>query len=300
MKIRYNVNTCDHPTKDNELMIHFTKVCPNKCEFCIDKINYGVRSKKPNIEAIKRTISKYKDQVQNITISGGEPFIFINELSDLVNWIKENTTVKILIITSVPNICYKEKEKFFDILSKCDSIQISLQHYMDEWGDRIRGSKTNFDRHSFYKEILDFCGTDKILGSINIIKPYFENKWDIMNNIRMFNQLGFKNIKICELFDYDKLYLDIPKVLEIKMNSPFAWGCKTEYKNVDKLFKSVPELKNYHFDGHLYIKRSCFMRSTMHQANIWDFLKMCTRWIFAKKYFFGVIHENGEIAPYWI
>ena len=294
MKIRYNINTCDHPVESSELMIHFTKVCPNNCVFCIDRINIGVDTNKPNIEKIIKSIDKYKNEVKNITISGGEPFIFINELETLVNWIKENTSLKILIITSVPNICYENKEQFFRILDKCDSIQISLQHYSEVISDRIRDSKSKFDRNIFYSEITNKYG-NKITGSINIIKPYFKTKYDIIRNVCQFNQLGFKNIKICELFDYDSLYIDIPKMLDIKMNSPFAWGCKTEYK---KTYDWIYNGKS--FNGHLYIKRSCFMRSKLHQANIWDFIKMCTRWIFAKKYFFGVIHENGEIAPYWL
>ena len=290
MKIRYNINTCDHPVDNNELMVHFTKACPNNCAFCIDKINLGVNTNKPDIDAIIESINKYKNNVKTVTISGGEPFAFIEELKILVNWIKFNTKLKLLIITSIPNICYERKKEFFEILDKCDSIQISLQHYDDKISDKIRKSKSTFNRKEFYKEIIEHCGSDKILGSINIIKPYFESKDNIINNIQQFNQLGFKNLKICELFDADEWYIDIPKMLNIKMNSPFAWGCKTEYK--------AP--KEWNFDGHLYIKRSCFMRSNMHQANIWDFIKMCTRWIFAKKYFFGVIHENGEIAPYWI
>lgn len=300
MKIRYNVNTCDHPAEASEIMIHFTKACPNNCSFCIDKLNIGVNTKKPDIKAIINSINRYKEYVKSVTISGGEPFIFMNELEELVNYLKENTNLKILIITSVPNICYKEKERFFNILDKCDSIQISLQHYVTTVADSIRETKSNFDRNNFYKEILDHCGTDKVLGSINIIKPFFENRWDILRNVMLFNKLGFKNIKICELFDADHLYVDIPKTLEIKMNSPFAWGCKTEVKNVDKLFMKDPELHDYHFQGHLYIKRSCFMRTNSKEANIWDFIKMCTRWIFAKKYFFCVVHENGEVAPYWI
>lgn len=300
MKIKYNVNTCDHPYKESELMIHFTKVCPNNCSFCIDKINMGVNTAKPDINAIIKTIDRYKNDVKNITISGGEPFIYINELYELVSWIKENTNLKILIITSVPNICYKEKQLFFGILDCCDSIQISLQHYMTQIADKIRDSKSDFERNDFYKEILDHCGADKILGSINVLKPYFEYRWDILRNVMLFNQLGFKNIKICEMFDADELYIDIPKTLGIKMNSPFASGCKTEVKNVDKLYKKDAELCDYHFDGHLYIKRICFYRTHLKQASIWDFIKICTRWIFAKKYFFGVIHENGQIAPYWI
>lgn len=300
MKIKYNINVCDSSKHKSELMIHFTKVCPNNCSFCIDKLNLGVNTKKPDIDKIIKTVDKYKNKVSNISISGGEPFVFMDDLLYFVNWIKENTELKILVITSVPNICYKEKEKFFEILDKCDNIQISLQHYITNLGDSIRGSKSDFDRNNFYKEILDHCGADKVLGSINILKPYFEYRWDILRNVMLFNQLGFKNIKICEMFDADDLYIDIPKTLGIKMNSPFASGCKAEVKNVDKLFKMDPELHDYHFQGHLYIKRTCFYRTKLQKASIWDLIKVCTRWIFAGKFFFGVVHENGEIHPYWV
>ena len=300
MKIKYNINICDSSKHKSELMIHFTKVCPNNCSFCIDKLNLGVNTKKPDIDKIIKTVDKYKNKVSNISISGGEPFVFMDDLLYFVNWIKENTELKVLIITSVPNICYKEKEKFFKILDKCDNIQISLQHYITNVGDSIRGSESDFDRNNFYKEILDHCGTDKILGSINILKPYFEYRCDILRNIMLFNKLGFKNIKICEMFDADNLYIDIPKTLGIKMNSPFASGCKTEVKDVDKLFKMDPELHDYHFHGHLYIKRTCFYRTKLQKASVWDLIKVCTRWIFAGKFFFGVVHENGEIHPYWV
>lgn len=292
MKIRYNINICDH--SESELMVHLTKLCPNNCAFCIDKINKGVNTNKPNIDAIINSINKYKDNVNSITISGGEPFIFMNELEILVNWIKDNTNLYLTIITSVPNICYSNKEQFFNILDKCDSIQISLQHYSNVISDRIRNSKSNFDRHEFYKEILNKF-ENKVLGSINILKPYFNTKYDIISNVCQFNQLGFKNIKIAEMFDADEYYIDIPKMLNIKMNSPFASGCKIKYTNIyDFVYDGKP------FNGNLYIKRSCFYRTKLQKANIWDFIKICTRWMFSKKYFFGVIHENGEIAPYWI
>lgn len=301
MKIRYNINTCDHNPKDNEIMIHFTKACPNNCPFCIDKVNVGVKNNKTDVNAIINSIVRFKDKVNYITISGGEPFIFMDDLDVLVTWIKSNTTAKLNIITSVPDICFDNKEKFFTILDKCDNVQLSLQHYVQAWAAKIKNVEMDYhrDRNEFYKEILEHCGSDKILGSINILKPYFEFQWDILNTIKKFNQLGFKNIKICEMFDADDIYVDIPKALNMKVNSPFAWGCKTEIKNVDKLYKGT-ELEGFHFDGHLYMKRSCFLRSKLHKANIWDFIKMCTRWMFAKKYFFCVIHENGEVAPYWI
>lgn len=295
MKIRYNVNTCDNGPHRSELMVHFTKLCPNSCPFCIDKFNIGVHHPKPDVDAIIKTIDKYKDKVNDIYISGGEPFIFIDELDKLTEWIEKNTNLKISFITSIPNICYEEKEKFFKILDRCTgNIQISLQYCIDVIGDKIRGSKSIFNRKEFYKEIIDRVGQDKIIGSINIFKPYFNSKYDVIRNVCEFNQIGFKNIKICELFDCDNFYIDIPKLLDITLPPPFAYGCKTEYKNTaDWILNGKP------FNGHLYIKRSCFYKTNLQKATIWDLIKRLTRWIFSSKYFFGVIHENGKIYPYW-
>ena len=295
--IRYNINTCDHPAEGSELMVHFTKFCPHHCPFCIDKTNPGVNyKKKPNVDAIIKTINTYKDYVKNISISGGEPFAFIDELDKLITWIKENTSLKILIFTSIPENCFKDRERVLKILNKCDSIQISLQAYNEDTADRIRGVRSIGSKNAFYRDILEYCGEDKVVGSLNIIKPYFNSKEDIIAEVILFNHvIGFKNIKICEMFDADEYYIDIPKMLGIKLPSPFASGCKTEYKDaVSWSYLGIP------FKGKLYIKRSCFYRTNHQKAKIVDLLKICTRWIFAKKYFFGVIHENGEIAPYWI
>lgn len=289
MKIRYNVNTCDHGA--SELMVHFTKACTNKCAFCIDKVNNGIISRKTEVNKIIETIDLYKDFVSMITISGGEPFLFIEELKRLVDYITDNTNLKLCINTSIPATCGLFENTMYDIFDKCDYIFISLQHYDERIADKIRGSKSVFDRQELYRRIVNKYG-DKVTGCINIIKPYFETKEEIQKVVLYYNVMGFKNIKICELFDADNLYVDIPKVLGIKMNHPFASGCKTELKNTQKIFP--------HFNGHLYIKRSCFYRTRHQKANIWDLIKISTRWLFAKKYFFGVIHEDGTIAPYWI
>ena len=80
--LKYNSNICDRTY--NELMLQLTKACPNSCSFCIDKLNHGVDGR-PDFEAIKARILEYADKSTNITISGGEPLIYINEVLDLVN-----------------------------------------------------------------------------------------------------------------------------------------------------------------------------------------------------------------------
>lgn len=289
MKIRYNVNTCDH--HEGELMIHFTKACPNNCSFCIDKTNNGVISKRTDVDKIIETVDLYKDFVSNVTISGGEPFLFIEDLKKLVDYIADNTTLKITINTAIPNTCALYENMMYDILSKCDYIFISLQHYDEKIADKIRASHSVFDKQEIYRRIVNKYGS-KVIGSINILKPYFETKEEIQKVVSHYNKMGFKNIKICEMFDADSLYVDIPKTLGIRMNSPFAYGCKTELKKPQKIFPD--------FDGHLYIKRSCFFKTRKQKATIWDLIKISTRWMFAKKYLFGVIHEDGTIAPFWI
>lgn len=288
-KIKYNINVCDHYA--NEVIVHFTKHCDNKCPFCIDKYNKGVSIDKPNVEAICNTLLKYKDYINEVTISGGEPFLYMDELIQLVDFIHlymKNS--KITVMSAIPYICYKELDKFNKILEKIDYLGLTPQHYKEDIADNIRGYKSKYDRQKFYKEIKY---KNKIGINLNCCKPYLCTKNEIISAIKHYNKLGYTNIRICEMFDKDDMYVNIEKILGIKLNSPFASGCKTNYSNEIKKF--IPD-----YIGDFYIKRVCFLRTKLLKANIWDMIKMITRCICAKNYFFGVIHEDGTIAPYWI
>ena len=286
--IKYNVNVCDRIY--NEMMIHFTKICPNNCPFCVDKKNKGVNDKAPDLEKIEKSINIYKDDINAVTISGGEPFIFINELYELVKWIKDNTSLKIYIVTSLPKICYDNKDLFYQICELCDNIQVSAAHYNDRKAAKIFNSEEVI---KYPRQILlsTFPYKDKVTISLNAVKGYLDTKEDIIEAIKHYNWMGYKDIKICEMFDADKYYVDIPKTLGIKMKSPFAHGCKTEYDTLEL----IPE-----FNGKLTIKRTCFLRTKCQKACLSDCFKMLTKYIKKKEYFFGVIHEDGTIAPYWI
>ena len=137
--IRYNVNVCDRIY--NEMMIHFTKDCPNNCPFCVDKRNKGIGERKPNLNKIEQAIEKYKDDITQVTISGGEPFIYMEELYELVSSIKNSTNLKINIVTSVPKQCVENKELFYNICELCDNIQISFGHYDPEKLVKLFGNK---------------------------------------------------------------------------------------------------------------------------------------------------------------
>lgn len=285
--IKYNCNTCDRI--NSEVMIHFTKNCPNKCPFCIDNINKGVEEREPDLDAIWMSLEKCLPYINTVTISGGEPCIYMEKLLELVNKIKENTNLKVIVITALPKVCSDKRSLFYEICDKIDSLQISAQHHIESIASTIVNSHSLY--YPRYEFMYDFPFKEKTTISINIVRGFFNTKQDILDSIMHFNKMGYKDIKIAEMFDADNYYVDIPKMLGIKMKSPFAHGCKTEY-DIKPL---LPE-----FDGRLTIKRTCFLRTNKQEASLADLFKMITRYIKKKTYCFGVIHEDGTVAPYWI
>ena len=285
--IKYNVNVCDRVA--NEVIIHLTKECPNNCAFCIDKRNHYKWNKTPDFDNIKNTFLTIKDEVQGVTITGGEPLLYLKQVVDLVDFIRTNSSVTITIDTSIPVSCFRHQDKFFELIDKVDYILLSGHHYDSEIADKIRGSKSLFDREAFYRTLPN---KDKFILSLNVHKPYLCTRAEILDSIMYFNKLGFKNIKLAELFNAEDMFVSIDELLGIKLQNPFAQGCSN--KNVDTS-SFLPE-----FDGNLTIKKVCFLRNKKLNPNIWDFLKMLTRNIIGKKYFFGVIHPDGNIYPYWV
>lgn len=286
--IKYNVNTCDQIC--SELQVHFTKSCPNKCPFCIDATNRGLENKAtiPHIGAIYKRILKYKDNIESVCISGGEPMLYMSDLLALIMLLKENTNLKVYVITAVPENCYKYKNLFKLILERCDGMAISPQHYNEEIADQMRGHKSTFDRQAFYAEMPY---KEKVAMNINMVKPYLCEKDEILKCIEHYNKMGFKDIKLVELFNMEKMYVSFEETFGVKLKSPFGHGCKTE-------FDITPWIPSY--EGKFTLKRTCFLVNKLLHANLSDMFKAATRKLFEKKYYFGVVYEDGSIHPYWI
>ena len=287
--VKYNVNICDQI--ENELQVHFTKLCDNKCPFCVDALNKGLAdsSGRPNVEAICQRISEHKGEVQSVGISGGEPMLFITQLLHVVRYIKTNTNLKVYIITSCPKQCETYRYAFNQILGFCDGMSITPQHYNEEVADQIRGHKSTFDRQAFYASIID---KDKVTMNINMVKPFLCDKDEICKCIEHYNAMGFKNIKLAEVFDRPEMDVSFEKEFGIKLKSPFAHGCKTVNFDITPWIPS--------FKGNLTLKRTCFLVNKCLHATLADTFKAATRSIFSRDYYFGVIYEDGSIHPYWV
>ena len=286
--IKYNVNTCDQIC--NELQVHFTKSCPNKCPFCIDATNRGIDRKLsvPDVGAIYKRILVYKDNIGSVCISGGEPMLFMTQLLELVMLLKQNTNLKVYIISAIPEQCYQQRNIFKKILELCDGLAISPQHYKEDIADKMRGHQSTFDRQKFYEEMPY---KEKITVNLNMVKPYLCEKEDIIACIEHYNKIGFHDIKLVELFNMENIYVKFEEVFGVKMKSPFAHGCKTD-------FDINPWIPSY--KGRFTLKRTCFFVNKLLHANLSDMFKAATRKLFEKKYYFGVIYEDGSLHPYWV
>lgn len=285
MLLKYNVNTCDQIA--SEVMVHFTKYCENKCRFCIDATNKGIKLQKPDVESIFNTINSIKDKITDVTISGGEPCLYLEELYDLVKRIKEKTNLNVGIMSSLPTTCWVKRDLFFTILDMIDNFSFSPQHYNEEIADKIRGCKSKYNHQELYRIMPH---KEKMCVNINLIKGLLEEKDDVLSCIKHYNDLGYKNIRLAELFEKEDMFVPVENIFDVKLNPPFACGCRTQ---IDAK-KWIPS-----FNGKLTLKRACFMVNKKRHATLRDLLKIVTRNFFAKDYNFGVIYENGKLMPYW-
>lgn len=294
--LNFNVNVCDQTAKDIE--IHLTQKCDNKCEFCIDRMNKGIGyTEKPAVTNICLSLAMLSHNAEILSIAGGEPCLYLDELLEIVKWCKQFAKhLKINLITSLPYRCYKEQDKFFEILELIDTMTISAQHYKKDIADKIRGTNTStkYPRNDFYKSLPH---KEKISITLNIVKDKLDTKQDIIDNILYFNKLGFTHIKLSEIMKYDKLFVNVENILNIKgLGEPFASGCNIPF-DINPVIHSIYPNENY--EGTFNLKRQCFYTSSKRHANIFSLIKVIFRRMFSKKYLFAVIYEDGSIHNYW-
>lgn len=284
----YNLkcNCCDGIY--NSFDVHFTSCCDNKCKHCIDNAYSGLNIKKPNAGAIAKTIIDNKDCYEDVLFLGGEPCLYLDELLKCIKLIQANTNLKVFVTTSVPYICYKEKDKFLKLIDILDGINLSVQHYKEDIADEIRQTKSLYDRQTFYASLPK----DKIRINLNIVKPFLYTKNDIIECCKHYDDMGFKEIKLSEIQHGKDYFVSFEKEFGIKLGSPYSHGCQ---KWID-MKQWIPDYK-----GKLLLKRSCFLCETTLKASFADGIKVLDKYFNHKqRNNYSVIYENGEKFKGWI
>lgn len=284
--MKLKCNCCDGIY--NSLDVHFTSACDNKCAHCVDQCYEGLHINKPNVNAIVKTICDNSNGLDDVLFLGGEPCLYLEELIDCIEQLKEKTKLKIYVTTSVPKICYDNRNRFVYLLSLLDGLNISAQHYKEDIADMIRQTKSQYDRQTFYNSLPY---KEKIRINLNIVKPYLYTKNDIIECLLHYDKMGFNSIKLSEIQHGKDYFVSFEKQFGIKLKSPYSNGCQTYLDMTD----IIPELKTP-----LLLKRSCFMCEETLKANLFDGVKAILSLNRKPKNKYGVVYENGTLTKGWI
>ncbi len=273
----------------NSYDVHFTSICDNRCAHCIDCKYEGLHIPKPDPVAIANAIIKHRAGYDDVLFLGGEPCLFLDELQTCIDMIKVHTDLKVYVTTSVPKTMHDSPDKLSRLLESVDGINLSVQHYREDIADKIRRTKSQYDRQAFY---LEFPHKEKTRINLNIVKPYLYERGDILACLKHYDDMGFPEIKLSEIQHGAEYFVSFEKVMGIKLKSPYSHGCQTW---VD-MRPFIPGYK-----GKLLLKRSCFLCEKTLRASGMDFVKSVYRLVMPKpKNMYGVVYENGTISKGWI
>lgn len=281
----FKKNCCDGIY--NSFDVHFTSACDNNCAHCVDKIYQGLNIKRPDVYQISNTIINsvgYDD----VLFLGGEPCLFLNELIECIIRIKEHTSLKIYVTTSVPITCFENYGKFIYLLHLVDGINLSVQHYKEDKADLIRQTKSKFDRQDFYNGLPH---KEKIRINLNIVKPFLYTKEEITACLKHYDAMGFNEIKLSEIQHGKDYFVSFEKTFGLKLGSPFYHGCQ---KHLD-MNSIIPGFKTP-----VLLKRSCFMCEETLKASLMDGVKAVYKIFNPANNKYGVVYENGELKSKWI
>lgn len=288
-------NTCDY-TCPKQIEVDFTLNCDNRCPYCYNQKNLGSNIR-PQYEKIAYTVMNIlaKDQSPRVlSILGGEPLLYIDELLKFVKLIKENTNLKILVTSTLPATCISRWDKFIELLNLIDSLHVSAHSYDQTLGDISRNSKSKHDRNKLLKDILNSDITAEIAIHLNLAKDIISTRAAVLENYSYYDALSantkhkLKYIRFTEIQLDENLpmFKDFEKIMNIRMPAPYSNGC---YQNISKLFDgSTPCI----------LKRTCFL-ITKHKTveSIKDILKILYKVFFRKKreHLVYIVNENGDL-----
>lgn len=287
LKCNLKCNCCDGIY--NSFDVHFTSACDNKCAHCIDKCYNGLNISKPNVDAIVKTIVENQEGMDDVLFLGGEPCLYLDELIECVKELKEKTNLKLYVTTSVPKVCYDNADKFIQLIEMLDGINLSVQHYIEEIADKIRQTKSEYDRQKFYASLPY---KNKIRINLNIVKPFLYTRKDIFNCLKYYDKIGFNSIKLSEIQHGKDVFVSFEKTFGIKLESPYSHGCQT-YINKGTGFLTC-------FKTPILLKRSCFMCEETLKASLSDGIKVVVNLFQKPNNKYGVVYEDGTLTKGWI
>ena len=287
--MKFKTNACDGIYNDC-LDIRFTKSCDNNCSFCIEKNGIDSLGETNVNQMIENTIKSNK---KIVLILGGEPFLNPNKLLQYIKGIRSYVQ-NIYITTSLPKTIDLNNNVVLDILNTIDGLNVSLQHYDWVINNDILNASSKHNRLEILSNILKVKALSlKVRVSINLVKGYIDDKEKLMTCINLLHKMNCKHIKINELQNVGKdIYVSFENIMNIKMKSPYSFGCQTDISDI---------FKNYNMK--FTLKRSCFVvkDKDIAKVNVCDLIKAIKkRFDRTQHNNMCVMYENGMVNDGWM
>ena len=286
--MKFKINACDG-IYSNCLDVRFTKSCDNNCSFCIEKNGIDNLGETNVNQMIVNTIKSNK---KTVLILGGEPFLNLNKLLQYIKGIRSYVQ-NIYITTSLPKTIDLNNNVVLDILNIIDGLNVSLQHYDWVINNDILNASSKHNRLEILLNILkNESIRPKVRVSINLVKGYIDDKEKLMTCINLLHKMNCKHIKINELQNVSKdVYVSFEDIMDIKMKSPYSFGCQTD---ISEMFKDL----NMKFT----LKRSCFVvkDKDIVKVNISDLIKAIKKRFDRSCNNMCVMYENGMVCDGWM
>ena len=172
------------------ISIKINSVCNRACKFCIDKGGYSFSE--IDVEKVASEANNL-NEYQKVIITGGEPFLNIEEVIKLLKAIRPHKK-KIVLNT---NGSLLSKKNILQINGLIDELQISIHHYDETENGKVFGSKISFKK---IKEALAHKAfTVTVNSTFNKAFKEEERAFAIDKLVDLVNELGGSNLRLTEL-----------------------------------------------------------------------------------------------------
>lgn len=182
------------------LYIHINKICNAQCKFCniykqcAHKVGFDICKLSEVLIELERV-----NKLGRIAITGGETFLDIELLDDVLLTIKNIIKNPIVTINTNASMLYKLSQlKNIDILTE---IRISRHHYLDEKNNEVFGIKC--------ATLSDISESIKKYGDIiklncNLIKGYIDDVSQIKKYLDTVSSIGISEVGFVGLMPFNQ------------------------------------------------------------------------------------------------
>ncbi len=211
----HSIESCGTVDGPGLRFVVFLQGCPMRCQYCHNPDSWSTEeNKKMSVDEILEKYDGVKEFLRNggLTVTGGEPLLQIDFLTELFKQAKEKH-IHTALDTSGILFNKNNTEKFDELLKYTDLVLLDIKHINDNEHKKLTGMSN--------KNILDFAKylseKDIPVWIRHVVVP------TITDNEKFLLQLGeflatLKNVKALDVLPYHDMA--IPKYENLKIDYP--------------------------------------------------------------------------------